>query len=76
MANPKVMLVGYGNMGKFHARVLDKLGMLAAIVEPFEKNREIAAQSYDVPTFATIEGLKMKWMPQLLQCQHLFICKY
>lgn len=58
MANPKVMLVGYGNMGKFHARVLDKLGMLAAIVEPFEKNREIAAQSYDVPTFATIEGLK------------------
>lgn len=53
----KELLIGFGNMGKLHARVTNKLGVLGGIVEPFEKNAEIAKKEYQVPTFSKIEDV-------------------
>ncbi len=57
MSDPKIALIGYGNMGKFHARVLNKLGMLACIVEPSEKNNELARDRYNVPVYTKIDQI-------------------
>ena len=53
-----IAVVGYGNMGQTHSRVLQKLGMLSLIIEPDIKNRELAKQATDVPVSASIEEAK------------------
>ena len=49
-----IALVGYGNMGKFHARVLKKIDALACIIEPNETNYTNAL-SLNVPVFKSLD---------------------
>ncbi len=53
----KEILIGYGNMGRLHARVMNKLGVLAAIIEPDKKSAINASEDYDVPVYSSIEEM-------------------
>lgn len=55
-ATPRILLVGAGTMGSFHARVIAQSGSaeLAGIVDPFEDGARPLAERYDTA-----------WMPEL-----------
>lgn len=48
MANPKVVLVGAGSMGRNHARIIgaSKSAELVGVVDPFEQSGRSAAEQY------------------------------
>ncbi|RMG20809.1 MAG: gfo/Idh/MocA family oxidoreductase [Methanobacteriota archaeon] len=54
----KELLIGFGNMGRLHARVTNKLGVLGGIVEPSEKARSLADREYDVPTYQSLDEVE------------------
>ncbi len=49
------LLVGYGNMGRLHVRVTNKLGVLGGIVEPSDEARKLAEEEYGVPVYKNLE---------------------
>jgi len=59
---PKVAVIGVGNMGSLHARVLSRLRVLAAIVDPCPDVREIADRR-NVPFFDNYETMIEKIKP-------------
>jgi UDP-N-acetylglucosamine 3-dehydrogenase len=50
-----ILLIGFGNMGRIHARVLQKLDMLSCIVEPFVDNAKLAKANTKVQVYNTID---------------------
>ncbi len=56
----KVGLVGYGSMGRIHARILSKLDLLGAIVEPGDGNAEQAMLDFDVPVYSSLSDLEVE----------------
>lgn len=53
----KVALIGVGKMGKFHLRVLNKLGILSAIMDVDDKVRKEINEKYGIPVFDNIKDL-------------------
>ena len=52
----KVGLIGYGSMGRIHARILDRMELLAAIIEPNESNAAKASADFSVPIFSDLKS--------------------
>ncbi len=63
MSEIKQLLIGYGNMGKLHARMMSKLGVLGAIVEPNVENANQAKKDYKVPVFLSLEEAAQQLQP-------------
>lgn len=56
MANPNVVLVGAGSMGRNHARIISASpkANLVGIVDPFEQNGRLAAEQYGGKWFSQV----------------------
>ncbi len=54
---PRVAIVGFGNIGKIHARIEHRLGSLNAIVEPVEEKAIQAKKMFQVPTYPSLTEL-------------------
>ncbi|MFQ6118707.1 MAG: Gfo/Idh/MocA family protein [Methanosarcinales archaeon] len=53
----KISVVGYGNIGKIHARIEKKLGYLSNIVEIDDQKRKNALERFNVPIYQDIENM-------------------
>jgi predicted dehydrogenase len=51
MDRPRIGVIGTGNMGRNHVRVLDKLGCLAAVTDFDEGLAKEQGEKYNVPSF-------------------------
>jgi predicted dehydrogenase len=53
----KIGIVGAGNMGSIHARVLNDMGLLVGIADSNLETAKKVAATYNVPAFDSFEGL-------------------
>ncbi|MFW9961503.1 MAG: Gfo/Idh/MocA family protein [Candidatus Thorarchaeota archaeon] len=53
----KIGIIGSGNMGRIHARILNDMGVLAGIADTDMETAMSVAKTYDVPAYATFQEL-------------------
>jgi len=53
----KIGIIGAGNMGSIHARILNDMGILAGIADTDMERAMSVAKTYDVPAYETFEEL-------------------
>ncbi|MCY3414807.1 MAG: Gfo/Idh/MocA family oxidoreductase [Candidatus Heimdallarchaeota archaeon] len=51
----KVYVIGFGFMGRIHARVLHKMNALGGIIENSDEMRKIAFESYEIPIYDNLD---------------------
>lgn len=57
MKSLKIGIVGAGNMGSIHARILNDMGLLVGIADTNMETAKRVAATYNVPAFDSYEGL-------------------
>jgi predicted dehydrogenase len=53
----KIGIIGAGNMGRIHARILSDMGVLAGIADTDTETATSVAKTYNVPAFESYEAL-------------------
>ncbi|MBN2228063.1 MAG: Gfo/Idh/MocA family oxidoreductase [Candidatus Thorarchaeota archaeon] len=66
MTSLKIGIVGTGNMGRIHARILSDMGVLAGVADTNMDTATDVAKSYGIPAFSSYEELIEDTTPDAL----------